>query len=99
MTVRTLYRIKYRICEPVRVLAGERIVEQPLDVYIKTLRKNHPDAQSIYMELLEEYEEDDESATSIESVIIMGYKEGGYGIVGLNLPEQAKYKFPTVAFK
>lgn len=67
----TLYRIQYKIIEPTKFLAGVRVVEESIDKYIEFLRKTHPDASVIYLELLEEFEAP-ASETAKESVIILG---------------------------
>lgn len=67
----TLYRIKFKVVEPKREMAGERVVEMPLERYIETLRRNHPEASSIYMELVSQWDVEDESISE-ESIIIMG---------------------------
>lgn len=67
----TLYRINFKIVEPRKTLSGQRVVEVPIDRYIEFIRKQHPDATYVYMELIEEFEQPEESADE-ESVIILG---------------------------
>ncbi len=69
----TLYRIRYKIVEPKTTLEGVRVVEMPIDRYIESLRKQHPDAASIYLELIEEFEQADvDEDGDYEGVIILG---------------------------
>lgn len=67
----TFYRIKYRVVTPGRVGAGERVIEVPISEYLKVMNKDWPDRTFLYVELVEEWEEEDESATATESVIIL----------------------------
>lgn len=70
---RRYYRIYYKVCEGGAVHTGGRVITEPLDEYIKYMRKTYPEASSVYMEVREEFEDDDdESATAKESVIILG---------------------------
>lgn len=67
----TFYRIKYRVVTPGRVGAGERVIEVPISEYLKVMNKDWPDRTFLYVELVEEWEEEDESSTAAESVIIL----------------------------
>jgi hypothetical protein len=70
----TLYRIKYKVVEGKLTSSGVRVVEKPIDQYIEFIRKTHPDAEIVYLELIEEFEQEEpeESGTAKESVIILG---------------------------
>jgi hypothetical protein len=70
---RKFYRIAYKVVELGNVYIGGRVVSEPIQDYMKFFRRTYPDASSVYVELMEEFEDDDdESATATESVIIMG---------------------------
>lgn len=72
--LRKFYRIYYRVVELSGAIhTGGRVITEPIDEYMKVFRRTYPDATSVYMELREEFEDDDdESATAEESVIILG---------------------------
>lgn len=71
--LRKFYRVAYRVVERGEVFVGGRVITEPVDEFVKVIRREHPDASSTYIELMEEFEDDDdESATARESVIIMG---------------------------
>ena len=69
---RTLYRIFLRVVERGETYSGQRVIEVPIPEYMKKLYRDFPDAVSIYVELLNEFEQEDESQTARESVIIIG---------------------------
>lgn len=70
---RKFYRIAMKVVELDNVFISGRVVREPIEEYMKFLRRAHPDASSIYVELMEEFEDDDdESAQAAESVIILG---------------------------
>lgn len=68
----TLYRVIYKIVEPGKHSSGVRIVERPIHEYAQIIRKEHPDATIIHLELIEEFESREESETARESIIILG---------------------------
>lgn len=73
----TLYRIKCKVIEPPdKVYEGERVVEQPVDRYIDFLHKTHPDASYIYLELLEEFEQEEIPLSATGSMIVLGTING-----------------------
>ena len=68
------YRIQYKIVEGAKLYSGTRIVEVPLDQYIEFVRKTYPEASTVYLELVEEIESNDElDYSSGESIIILPY--------------------------
>lgn len=72
---RKLYRIYLKVVElgKKNPLTGQRVVESPIEEYMPYLRKQFPDASSIYVELLEEFErEEPEESADTESIIILG---------------------------
>lgn len=73
---RTLYRIRLKVMEQGKLYEGTRVVEVPIPEYLKKLYRDFPDAASIYVELLNEFEQEDESATARESVIIVCFGQG-----------------------
>lgn len=65
----TFYRIRYKVNGPNKAALGTRVVTLPIARYIDVIRKEYPDATLIYLELEEEFEVEEETAT--ESIIIM----------------------------
>lgn len=65
----TFYRIRYKVNGPNKSALGTRVVTLPIARYIDVIRKEYPDATLIYLELEEEFEVEEETAT--ESIIIM----------------------------
>jgi hypothetical protein len=60
----TVYRIKYKFIESGKTYSGTRIVDDPIDIYLKHIYKTYPEADLIYIELIEEMQVKDESASS-----------------------------------
>lgn len=65
----TNYRIQYKIVELGKTYAGIRVVEQPIDEYMKHIHDTYQYATYVYVELIEEFEQVDGSAE--ESVILL----------------------------
>lgn len=67
------YRINYRIVEGSKFISGTRIIDVTLDLYMDVIRKNYPDASVVYLEFVEEIEEDDTLTVTSGSIVILPY--------------------------
>lgn len=67
----TSYRIQYKIIEPPHTYSGTRIIEQVLDAYMEFIHNTYPKATYVYLELVEEIEDDDTMTATGESIIIL----------------------------
>lgn len=67
-----LYRVKFKIVENGKTYEGTRVVEQPVDEYMKHINRTYLDASYVYLELVDTFEE--VISESTESLIILGMK-------------------------
>jgi hypothetical protein len=68
----TAYRIKFKIVEGPKLYSGTRIVDSPIDEYMRHVHKTYPEATYVYIELIEEIEvKDEEASASAEGLIIL----------------------------
>lgn len=63
------YKINLRVFETGRYFESIRIVDEPINEYLPKVHKQFPDATSVYMELLDEYDEPEVKSESSDSVI------------------------------